>query len=393
MPEHTIATEQAPKAGLTDEAGCYVGLMSGTSADAIDAAAILLHPGSLQLLAAQNTPIDTKLLAEIRRLMVPEGHDELARCARLDVQLGDAFAQAASSVIRLAGLTHQEIRAIGSHGQTLRHAPQGTSPFSIQIGQPAVIAERTGITTVAHFRQADLAAGGQGAPLAPLFHQTLFASSTRKRVIVNIGGIANISILSADPLQPATGFDCGPGNTLMDHHCQQTLNRPFDQAGQWAASGTVDRALLQQLLQDPFFLQPPPKSTGLEYFNFHWLQQFQRASSLPAADLQATLLELTVTTITCAIKDHAPQAQEVYVCGGGSNNRALMQGIADHMGPLPVADTKALGLAPEWVEAAGFAWLASQTLACSPVNTVLATGAQHPVIAGAIYRADGSGTR
>ncbi|HED13123.1 MAG TPA: anhydro-N-acetylmuramic acid kinase [Gammaproteobacteria bacterium] len=360
--------------------------MSGTSADAIDAAVVMLHDHSLQLLAAQNTPIDTILLDEIRRLMAPQGYDELARCARLDIQLGDTFAQAAGSVIRLAGLTHQEIRAIGSHGQTLRHAPQGASPYSIQIGQPAVIAERTGITTVAHFRQADLAAGGQGAPLAPLFHQAFFSAHGIERAIVNIGGIANISILVTDPQQAAKGFDCGPGNTLMDHHCQQIQGRKFDQDGQWAASGKVDQALLQQLLQDPYFSQPPPKSTGLEYFNFDWLGSYQRASSIQPADLQATLLELTVVSITDALKRYAPQAREVYVCGGGSNNRTLLQRIANRMYPLSVTDTNALGLAPDWVEAAGFAWLACQTLVGHPVNTVPITGAQHAVIAGAVYR-------
>jgi len=387
MPKDAAVINQFIKSEPQDPESCYVGLMSGTSADAIDAAVVSFQARSVQLLAAKNSPIDTSLLSEIRHLMQPGGDNEMARCARLDTELGHVFAEAALSVVQQAGLKTTNIQAIGSHGQTLRHAPQDGSPYSIQIGQPAVIAEYTGITTVGHFRQSDLAAGGQGAPLAPLFHRALFSAPKIARVIVNIGGIANVSILRGDPRQPAAGFDCGPGNTLMDHHCQQARGYDFDLNGQWASSGQVDEELLQKLLQDSYFSCPPPKSTGLEYFNQNWLHQYCGTTPIQPDDLQATLLELTAITITDAIKHHATQTQEVYICGGGSNNRYLMQRLSDYLQPLPVADTTMLGLAPDWVEAVGFAWLASQALAGLAVNTTPITGARHAVICGAIYHA------
>lgn len=366
----------------------YIGLMSGTSADAVDAVVVALTNDSWQLLASQQTAIDRPIQTAIRQLMQPQGVDELARCAHLDTQLGFVFANAALSVMQLAGLSRQNIRAIGSHGQTLRHAPENTMAYSIQIGQPAVIAEQTGITTVAQFRQADLAAGGQGAPLAPLFHQAFFSTAGIDRVLVNIGGIANISTLPGSSLHSVTGFDCGPGNTLLDTHCRQILGQDFDRDGQWAATGKVHQALLNALCQDPFFSQPPPKSTGLEYFHSDWLQEYIGSISIAAADLQATLLELTASSIAQAINRYAPLAQEVYVCGGGSHNRFMMQRIQHYVEPLPLLNTAALGLEPDWVEAAGFAWLACQTLAKQSVNTVTITGAQHLVIAGAIYLAN-----
>ncbi len=367
----------------------YIGLMSGTSVDGIDAVLIALGgPARLELKAAHRTNFPAETRKCIESLMAP-GENELERAAVLDAELGALFAEAASGLVKKAELHPEQIRAIGSHGQTLRHHPAGARPYTVQIGNPSVIAERTGITTVADFRARDLAAGGQGAPLVPAFHRWLFHSPQVHRVIVNIGGIANLTYLPPAPDQPVLGFDTGPGNTLMDRWIERHEGAGYDRDGRWAAGGRVSEPLLSDLLEDAYFSRPPPKSTGREHFNLAWLERaIQAAGSAPAArDVQATLVELTARSIAQAVDRHLPRVDEVRVCGGGAHNGRLMDALKQALNGIPVSSTQALGLAPDWVEAAAFAWLAHQTLAGLAGNLPSVTGARHPVILGGIYKA------
>ena len=367
----------------------YIGLMSGTSVDGIDAAVVTITAdGKPALVASHAHPIPPTTRIDIQTLMLA-GADEIERLGELDMLLGGLFADAANAVIQQAGLDKKSIRAIGSHGQTLRHRPRAAHPFTLQIGNPSVIAERTGITTVADFRARDIAAGGQGAPLVPAFHRRMFHSPARNRVIVNIGGIANVTYLPTDASIPVSGFDTGPGNTLLDQWIGHHNACDRDEAGQWAASGISSKELLGQLLKDPFFQAPPPKSTGREYFNLKWLNhQLQKPiSTLSAVDVQATLLQLTALTIAQAVRRFLPQAQEAYVCGGGAHNHELMSVLAGNFSGMPVATTEALGLSPDWVEAVAFAWLAHQTLEGQPGNLPSVTGARRAVILGGVYPA------
>ena len=367
----------------------YIGLMSGTSVDGIDAALVSLSAGSRPVLVATHAhPIAAATRGEIQALM-RDGPNEIERLGELDMALGELFAEAANAVIKKAGLANKNIRAIGSHGQTLRHRPRAAHPFTLQIGNPSVIVECTGITTVADFRARDMAAGGQGAPLVPAFHHQMFHSSRRNRAIINIGGIANVTCLPADASQPVMGFDTGPGNTLLDRWIGHHHARAHDEAGQWAASGRAAQELLGELLADPYFTASPPKSTGREHFNMEWLQTHLKKLATPpsAADVQATLIQLTAQTIAQAIRGFLPQTQEAYVCGGGAHNRELMSALAGNMSGMTVATTDALGMSPDWVEAAAFAWLAHQTLEGMPGNLPSVTGARRPVILGGIYKA------
>ncbi len=367
----------------------YIGLMSGTSVDGIDAALVSISAtGRPVLVATYAHPMPPATRGEIQALM-QTGANEIERLGELDMALGELFAEAANAVIQQAGFDKKNIRAIGSHGQTLRHRPRAGHPFTLQIGNPSVIAERTGITTVADFRARDIAARGQGAPLVPALHQRMFHSPQRNRVIVNIGGIANVTCLPADGTQPVAGFDTGPGNTLLDQWIGLHRASSHDEAGQWAASGKSSNALLELLLRDPYFQVSPPKSTGREHFNLTWLDQhLKQLPSTPAADdVQATLLQLTAQTIAGAIRRYLPQTQEVYICGGGAHNRQLISALAGNLSGIPVTTTEALGLHPDWVEAVAFAWLAHQTLEGQPGNLPSVTGAKRAVILGGIYKA------
>jgi anhydro-N-acetylmuramic acid kinase len=367
----------------------YIGLMSGTSADGIDAALINHSVGNRPVLVATYAhPLDVAIRGEIQALM-RDGPQEVERMGELDIALGELFSEAAYAVLKKSGLAKKDIRAIGSHGQTLRHRPRATHPFTIQIGNPSIIAERTGITTVADFRARDMAAGGQGAPLVSAFHHRIFHSPQRHRVIINIGGIANITSLPSVASQPVSGFDTGPGNTLLDQWIGLHQARTHDEAGQWAASGRASKVLLEKLLADPYFEAGPPKSTGREHFNLNWLQDHLKNLSAPpsAADVQATLLQLTAQTIARAIRRFLPQAQEAYVCGGGAHNRELMSALTANLTGISVATTETLGLAPDWVEASAFAWLAHQALEREPGNIPSVTGARRAVILGGIYPA------
>ncbi len=357
----------------------HVGLMSGTSMDGIDAVAATFADGGVELLRNHHHPWPSGLRERLREAaaQVPLSTGELAE---LDSAAGEVLAEAA--LVVLDGLDG-EVQAIGSHGQTLAHRPAGRPPSTLQIGNPAIIAERTGITTVADFRRRDLAAGGQGAPLVPAFHEALFRSTERHRVVLNIGGIANITCLPSHLEEPVTGFDTGPGNCLMDAWVRQQTGQAMDENGRFAASGEVSPTLLEYLLADAYFRQPPPKSTGTEYFSLDWLSARLPAEPIAAADVQATLLELTARSIAAAIDQ---RTEQVLVCGGGAHNPLLMQRL-DALLPCPVVSTAVVGLPPDWVEAAAFAWLARQTLAGRAGNLPAVTGATGPRILGAIYPA------
>ena len=366
----------------------YIGLMSGTSVDAIDAALVSIDsPKRFELHATHLHPFPHEIRQRIQALM-HAGSDELNRTGALDVELGQLFADAANTVCAKAQLRAQDIRAIGSHGQTLRHAPRAEHPYTLQIGNAAVIAEATGITTVADFRARDIAGGGQGAPLVPGFHQWLFQKTGIHRAIVNLGGIANVTYLPAELHRPVIGYDTGPGNTLLDAWMEKHQHQAFDRAGHWAAGGKPSTELLSSMMADPYFARPAPKSTGRDYFHLGWLEQ-----NLPTAgvrlspqDVQASLVELSARCLAQALRQ-LPGLDEVYLCGGGVHNHTLVAALKRHLENIPLATTETLGLAPDWVEAAAFAWLAHRTLETQPGNLPSVTGATHAAILGGIYKA------
>lgn len=362
---------------------CYVGLMSGTSMDGIDAVLASFSDRAVRIHATQSQTypavLKDALLAAIRESL----QVELDTDGELDRQVGECFRDAALAVIKKSGVDIGDVRAIGSHGQTLRHQPNAEHPFSLQIGRADIIAAGTGATTVANFRQADIDAGGQGAPLVPPFHEWLFSSRRRDRVVVNIGGIANITALPGRD-SAVIGFDTGPGNGLMDAWTRQHRDQTFDAGGQWAASGEVIESLLAQLLTDPYFTLAPPKSTGFEYFNLDWLHRADVGAADPT-DVQTTLCELSATTIASAIGDQCRTATEVFVCGGGVNNHELMRRLQQNLPGVSVADTSVAGLHPDWVEAVAFAWLAMRRLTGQTGNLPSVTGASHKVVLGDIH--------
>ena len=368
---------------MTDD--LYIGLMSGTSLDGIDAVLSRFNHDQPEVLEVHYQPLETELRHKIKTLIQP-GENEINRLMALDVELGDYFAEAANQLLTKSGIKKEQVRAIGSHGQTIRHFPATEYPTTLQIADPNIIAEKTGITTVADFRRRDMAAGGQGAPLVPAFHAEVFRSKKLNRVILNLGGIANITILAADPVMPVKGFDTGPASTLMNHWSQQQQNNTFDDKGSWAGSGTINNDFLTALLADDYFKLQPPKSTGTEYFNPGWLTA--RLSEFPflaAEDVQATLCEFTAVSITNDIQKYAADTHEIYVCGGGVHNNYLLQRIQQHLQGIPVQSTAKLGINPDYVEAITFAWLAKKTLEHKPGNLPDVTGAQHEVILGGIY--------
>ncbi len=357
----------------------YIGLMSGTSVDAIDAALVRFDPRP-SVVAARSFPLARDLRARLRAIT---DQTPLGIAAQLDVELGRLFAAAALELLRDAGLPPAAVRAIGSHGQTIWHAPASEPPYTLQIGDPNVIAERTGITTVADFRRRDLAAGGQGAPLVPAFHREVFGSPAETRCVLNLGGIANITVISEDAV---LGFDTGPANTLLDSWIASQRGDAYDAAGAWAASGQCSPDLLEALLADPYFALPAPKSTGPEHFSRAWLREHLAAfPGLAAEDVQATLVELTARTVAAAVRQYAAGAAKLLVCGGGVHNRLLMARLTALLAPMEVASTASAGIDPDFVEACAFAWLARQRLAERPGNVPTATGARAPVVRGGVY--------
>lgn len=361
----------------------WLGLISGTSADGIDAAIVRFEPG-LEILAARTLPYRAGL--RDRLLDLARGHAAISLddYGRLDVEVGECFASAALSVIESAGIGAALIAAIGSHGQTVCHRPTGAHPFTLQIGDPNVIAERTRIATVGDFRRADIAAGGQGAPLLPALHAAVFADPQLPRAILNLGGIANLTLLS--PGQPVLGFDTGPANCLLDAWAAQYLGTTRDENGGWSRSGRVVESLLAALLDDSYFHAAPPKSTGREVFHLEWLRE-RLPSGLPPVDVQATLLALSARTIADALRRHGGQTREVFACGGGVHNLALMDALKVELAGLRVETTAALGVDPDFVEAVGFAWLARARMTNAPGNLPSVTGARGFRILGAVHPA------
>ncbi|HHM04716.1 MAG TPA: anhydro-N-acetylmuramic acid kinase [Gammaproteobacteria bacterium] len=366
----------------------YIGLLSGTSMDGVDAALVDLSGSRMRLLATHSAAFPPDLRDAL--LLLIEGHVTLTQIAAADVRLGHLFAAAATALLEVAACAPRDVRAIGSHGQTVWHQPEGETPTSLQLGDANIIAERTGITTVADFRRRDLAAGGQGAPLATAFHAAALRGRGEDRAVLNVGGIANLSTLPADPAAQVLGFDTGPGNVLMDGWIRRHLGRNRDDDGAWGASGQVNDALLQGLLADGYFSRPPPKSSGREYFHLGWLERAVAATGRAIApqDVQATLCELTAVSVARAVKKYLPGARRLLVCGGGAHNRALMNRLRRHLPGCTVSDTRAVGLDPDWMEAMAFAWLAQQHLNGRAGNLPSVTGAAHPAILGAVYPGD-----
>jgi len=360
----------------------FIGLISGTSIDGIDAALATFAEGKARVLTTCHEPYPSDLRRSLLALCEAESAvlDDLFTA---DVMVGECFAHAANRLIDQSAATRSEIRAIGSHGQTIRHAPLAPHPYTVQLGDPNVIAERTGIATVADLRRRDLAAGGQGAPLAPAFHAFALAPESGTRAVINIGGIANVTLTTSGG-SPVTGYDTGPGNVLMDGWIRREQGADFDHDGAWAASGEILPGLLETLSDDPYFRTAPPKSTGRERFNLAWVQPHLRRGMRPV-DVQRTLCELSACTIADAILRQRPAVDDVLVCGGGVHNRTLIDRLRQLLAPRPVDSTMRLGLDPDWLEAVAFAWLAARTLAGEAGNLPAVTGATHPVILGGVY--------
>ena len=373
-----------------DASALYLGLISGTSADSIDSVLVGFSRGVPQLLASHAHPWPMALRERMLALAQGETALDLDAFGRLDVEIGHGFADAALQLLERSGTPATAVRAIGSHGQTLRHRPTGEYPFTLQLGDPSVIAERCGIDVVADFRRADIAAGGQGAPLLPALHAMLLARPGHTRVVLNLGGIANITVLGADG--SVLGFDTGPANGLLDAWCLRQSGEPFDRDGAYAASGRLDAGLLDALLADPYFALPPPKSTGREHFHLDWLATHAPSAALDPADVQATLLELTARSVAMAIAQHAPGAEEVLACGGGVHNGALMRRLGELLAPRVLLSTSRYGIDPDFLEATAFAWLARQRLLGLPGNLPAVTGARGPRVLGAVYSAPAAGS-
>ncbi len=359
----------------------YIGLMSGTSLDGVDAALVDFATTPPILVATHYSPYPSDIRIEALALN-STGPDELDRAARLSIQLADLYAASVLALLRDAGVVPAEVVAIGCHGQTVRHRP--ALGYTIQLVDPSRLAEYTRIRTVADFRSRDLAAGGQGAPLVPAFHRTWFGSSKVHRAVLNIGGIANVTNLPIDA--PTTGFDTGPGNILLDHWAQECLGSPIDRDGRFAAAGSVVSALLEAMLGDPYFRAAPPKSSGRDYFNAEWLRSHD-IEGLSPEDVQATLCVLTARSIAEAIERYCAGVAEVLVCGGGAHNRDLMERLAKLLQRAALSSTSALGLDPDWVEAVAFAWLARCAMRNETSSLAEVTGARGARVLGGIYPA------
>lgn len=366
----------------------YVGLMSGTSLDAVDVALVDFSHKIPKLVCALKHPIPGNLHQEIIRLCSP-GANEIQLYGETDVAMGRLFATAVAELLKKARITAQRVIAIGSHGQTIRHTPSGSCPFTIQIGDPNTIAERTGINTIADFRRRDMAAGGQGAPLAPAFHAQFLSCAKTDRAVLNLGGIANLTLLPKNTDQPITGFDTGPANLLIDYCYQRYRGGDFDPQGQWAAGGKIDELFLEQLLREPYFKLQPPKSTGRELFNPIWLdsQITQYNSKIVAQDLCATLVELVAASVSAALQSEFPHCKELLICGGGVHNCHLIDRLGQRLPGCRIKSTAELGIDPDYLEAMAFAWFASRTLQKKTSNLPAVTGARHESILGGIYYA------
>lgn len=365
-----------------------IGAMSGTSMDGVDAVLVDITTDHIRPVAAFQLPYPDSLLKQLHELC-QTGNNELNLCGSVDRAVATVFANTVNELLAAQKLSSSDILAIGSHGQTIRHYPNevpgladSALGFTLQIGDSNTLAVLTGIDVVSDFRRKDIALGGQGAPLVPAYHHAQFSKSVNTRVVVNIGGFANITVLPGNNPGGIRGFDTGPGNVLMDAWCLQHCGKAYDENGDWAASGTVHQPLLNSMLADPYFAVTGPKSTGREYFNRPWLaQQLTRFPDVPPEDVQATLLGLTAHTIANAINDVTDTA-ECYVCGGGAFNQVLMNKLQTLLPDVTVSSTHALGIHPQWVEGVAFAWLAWAHINCIPGNVPAVTGASREAVLG-----------
>ncbi|MBL1432067.1 MAG: anhydro-N-acetylmuramic acid kinase, partial [Gammaproteobacteria bacterium] len=361
----------------------YIGLMSGTSVDGIDAALVDINDGKIKCLATKSIAFD----APLRNALIKacsKSYSSSDQAAELDSQLAYIYAKTVTDLLNISSADQCNI-VIGCHGQTINHAPNASPSFSLQIGNAQKLANLCKIPVVSDFRSKDLAAGGQGAPLAPAFHATVFRSTKESRVVLNLGGIANISVLSKDNNTDVIGFDTGPANGLMDYWINKHLEKHFDDAGQWAASGQFNSALLETLLDDDYFTLTPPKSTGRELFNADWLEhKLSQFTTLPSKDVQATLCELSAITVANDIKRYAADCQRVLVCGGGVHNIELKRRLQQHLPNVQIVSTATLGVDPDFVEAIAFAWLAQRHVNKLTGNLPSVTGASKKVILGTL---------
>lgn len=364
----------------------YIGLMSGTSLDGIDIAIVDFSEFPPKTLFCNTWPYEEELKSRLRSLS-QSGTSSLDSLYSLDAELGEWYAQLTNRALGIASLDRRQVVAIGSHGQTIIHSPASRYAYSAQIGDPNRLAAGTGITTVADFRRMDIALGGQGAPLAPAFHRFLFASDKEDRVLVNIGGIANISYLAADAESPVLGFDTGPGNTLLDHWIRQHKNVNFDDQGRWAASGKIIDLLLRRMLdEESYFQSTPPKSTGTEYFNPAWLTRYL-SPDYAARDVQASLLELSAVTVANAISSLPGRPTACFICGGGAHNLYLLERLSYNLPGCNIKTSDHLGSNPDFVEAMAFAWLARERMNMRSANLMEVTQARKTAILGGIYAA------
>jgi anhydro-N-acetylmuramic acid kinase len=362
--------------------GLAIGIMSGTSLDGADAILADLSTPSPRGIATSFVAFPPELKGRLLDLSAP-GSDRLDEAGACSVRLAEIYAEAVARLLSGAGVPAADVDVIGCHGQTVRHRPD--LRYTIQLNDAALLAERTGIDVVADFRRRDMAAGGQGAPLVPVFHDAVFRHATRHRAIVNLGGIGNVTSLK--PGRPLAGFDCGPGNVLMDGWTKRHRCKDYDEDGAWASEGRVDLRLLARLMDEPFLAKIPPKSTGRELFNETWLLGRINGASPPAADVQATLLEFTAATVVEAIGRFCGAPDEIYLCGGGARNRRLADRIGELARPCQVRPTDDLGVPTGHVETMAFAWLAMKCIRREPLDLASVTGAAHPCILGAVYPA------
>ncbi|UTV28455.1 anhydro-N-acetylmuramic acid kinase [Photobacterium atrarenae] len=361
----------------------YIGVMSGTSMDGVDTALVAIEGEHIELLAQDDFPMPAALKQQLLEICLGQ-QTSLVEIGRLDHLLGHLFADAVNALLAKSGYVSSQIRAIGNHGQTVFHQPTGETPFTMQLGDANIIAAKTGIDTVADFRRKDMALGGQGAPLVPAFHKTIFHATDSSVVVLNIGGIANISVLRPDA--PVLGYDTGPGNMLMDAWCYQHTGEKFDRDAAFARQGEMDQALLAKLMQEPYFAMPAPKSTGRELFNLPWLAQHLAEMAVSAVDVQRTLCEFTAVTIADEVRRYqAGPSPELLVCGGGAHNPLLMERLAQLLTDWQVAPTSAKGVDQDYMEAMAFAWLAQRRLHHLPSNAPEVTGASQPASLGVVY--------
>ncbi|TNC79840.1 MAG: anhydro-N-acetylmuramic acid kinase [Oleiphilus sp.] len=365
--------------------GLYIGAISGTSMDGIDAVLTDVNEQGCKTIAAHSTEYPKPLKQSLLTLCRP-GSNEIESAGSASVQLAELIASTINELLHRNDIRSEHIQAVGSHGQTIRHCADTRHPFSLQIGDPSTIAHHTNITTVADFRMADIAAKGQGAPLAPAFHEAVFADPERSRVVVNLGGIANVTLLK--PGQHTIGYDTGPANTLMDQWIQECTQKAYDDHGHWARSGSLIPSLLERMLDEPYLSLPYPKSTGRELFNLEWLKQqlSHQDDSYKNQDVQRTLLEYTAMTLSDAVLTHTGDHGELYLCGGGVNNDFLIERLKALMPRHTLTTTQTLGVHPQHVEAAAFAWLAFRTINRLPGNLKTVTGAHRNKILGGIYQ-------